>query len=76
MSRDGEMVMNYVYDEAHGSLLLDEAAREKTEQVLRDAIGEQAGDDFLLSPIPLFNDAIKKNFNMLPDALYALPLAP
>lgn len=74
--KDGEMRMNYVYDEAKGSLMLDPAASESAKQVLQEALGDSGDGDLLLSPIPVFVDTIVKTFGMEPDALYAMQLAP
>ncbi len=75
MDKDGEL-MNYVYDAASGSLNIGPEDRASSEQVVRAAMDVLEGEDALLAPMRIFNDAIQNTFNMTADALYALPLAP
>lgn len=75
MDKDGEL-MNYVYDAASGSLNIGAEHRARSEQVVRAAMDVQEGEDALLAPMRIFNDAIQNTFNMTADALYDLPLAP
>lgn len=75
MDKNGEL-MNYVYDAASGSLNIGAEDRARSEQVVREAMDVLEGEDALLAPMRIFNDAIQNTFNMTADALYDLPLAP
>ncbi len=75
MDKDGEL-MNYVYDANSGSFNIGAGDRASSEQVVRAAMDVLEGEDALLAPMRIFNDTIRKTFNMSADALYALPLAP
>ncbi len=76
MIKEGEMILNYIYDHANDSLGLGPEDRESSEQVLRAALGDGTGEDVLLAPVFIFNDTIRNTFNMTADALYALPFEP
>ncbi len=66
--------MNYVYNVADGTIMVDSDSRERFERMIAEAMGETDEADALLAPIPVFNDAIRETFGMSADALYALPM--
>ena len=72
MNINGEQ-MNYIYNAADGSLMVDSNNRERFERMISEALGETGETDALLAPIPVFDDTIRETFGMTADALYALP---
>ncbi len=72
MVKNGETLMNYVYDAANG-VNLGMRDRERAERTVRAALGKTGDGDVLLSPIPIFHDTIKDTLGIDADALYALP---
>lgn len=76
MVKDGEMLMNYVYDAATDNFTIGLGDRESSQQTVRAALGDAIAGDVLLAPIPIFNDTIMNTFRMTAEALYALPLSP
>lgn len=64
--------MNYIYNAADGTFMMDSNNRERFERMITEALGETDAEDTLLAPIPIFNDAIRTTFGMTADALYAL----
>jgi hypothetical protein len=74
MNINGEQ-MNYIYDAADGTFMVDSNDRERFERMITEALGETGETDVLLAPIPVFDDAIRETFGMTADALYALPFA-
>lgn len=76
MGKDGKQVMNYVYDRKNSNLMVEAGDRESTEQVVRAAMDVVEGEDVLLSPVRVYDDAIRKTFSMTAGALYALPFGP
>ena len=75
MNINGEQ-MNYIYNAADGTFMVDFNSRERFERMITEALGETSETDVLLAPIPVFNDTIRKTFGMTADALYALPFLP
>lgn len=76
MGKDGELVMLYAYDTPTGSFTFEEGDRESAEQAVLAALNVAEGEDVLLAPINIFNDAIQSVFRMTADALYAMPFEP
>lgn len=74
--KNGEMLLNYVYDQAAGSFMIGSDDREYFEQVLRSVLPDTNAADLLLAPIPLFDETIQNAFNMTASALYQLPFSP
>ena len=74
--KDGEELIDYFYDEKSGLFTFGTGDQQSSEQTLRAALSVDEGKDVLLAPIGIFNDAIKKNFKMTPEKLYALPFEP
>jgi hypothetical protein len=72
MNINGEQ-MNYIYNAADGTFMLDSNNRERFERMITEALGETGETDALLAPIPVFDDTIRETFGMTADALYALP---
>ena len=72
MSINGEQ-MNYIYNAADGTFMLDSNNRERFERMITEALGETGETDALLAPIPVFDDTIRETFGITADALYALP---
>lgn len=72
MNINGEQ-MNYIYNAADGTFMVDSKNRERFERMITEALGETNAEDILLAPIPVFNDTIQSTFGMTADALYALP---
>ncbi len=66
--------MNYLYDVAGGTFMVDSTNRERFERMITEALGETGETDVLLAPMSVFNDAIRETFGMTADALYALPM--
>jgi internalin A len=75
MGRDGEQLMNYVYDTPE-NFLIGQDDRERWEPVVLAAVDVVEGEDVLLAPIRIFHDTIQATFNMSADRLYDLPFAP
>jgi internalin A len=72
MNINGEQ-MNYIYNAADGTFMVDSNNRERFERMITEALGETGETDALLAPIPIFDDTIRETFGMTADALYALP---
>ena len=72
MNINGEQ-MNYIYNAADGTFMVDSNNRERFERMITQALGETGETDALLAPIPVFDDTIRETFGMTADALYALP---
>lgn len=72
MNINGEQ-MNYIYNTADGTFMMDSNNRERFERMITEALGETGATDALLAPIPVFNDTIRETFGITADALYALP---
>ncbi|MCE5234834.1 MAG: hypothetical protein ABFC62_10700 [Clostridiaceae bacterium] len=72
MNINGEQ-MNYIYNAADGTFMVDSNNRERFERMITEALGETGETDALLAPIPVFDDTIRETFDMTADALYALP---
>ena len=72
MNINGEQ-MNYIYNAADGTFMVDSNNRERFERMITEALGETDAEDILLAPIPIFNDTIQMTFGVTADALYALP---
>ncbi len=76
MDKDGEQLMNYIYNTNDGSNNLDPANRPSVEQAIRAAMDVLEGEDALLAPVRIFNETLKNTFSMTPEKLYALPYEP
>jgi hypothetical protein len=76
MDKDGEQLMNYIYDTNDGSNNIDPANRPSVEQAIRAAMDVLEGEDPLLAPVRIFNETLKNTFSMTPEKLYALPYEP
>lgn len=72
MNINGEQ-MNYIYNAADGTFMVDSNSRERFERMITEALGETGETNVLLAPIPVFDDTIRETFGMTADALYALP---
>lgn len=72
MNINGEQ-MNYIYNAADGTFMVDSNNRERFERMITEALGETGETDALLAPIPVFDDTIRETFGITVDALYALP---
>jgi len=72
MNINGEQ-MNYIYNAADDTFMMDSNNRERFERMITEALGETGETDALLAPIPVFDDTIRETFGMTADALYALP---
>ena len=72
MNINGEQ-MNYIYNAADGTFMVDSNNRERFERMITEALGKTAAEDILLAPIPVFNETIKTTLGVTADALYALP---
>ena len=72
MNINGEQ-MNYIYNAADGTFMVDSNNRERFERMITEALGETGETDALLAPIPVFDDTIRETFGITADALYALP---
>ncbi len=76
MDKDGEQLMNYIYNTNDGSNNLDPANRSSVEQAIRAAMDVKEGEDVLLAPVRIFIETLKNTFSMTPEKLYALPYEP
>jgi hypothetical protein len=74
--KDGELLVNYVYDVPSGDFTFGEGDRASTEHTVRAALDVIEGEDPLLAPMRKMHDAIKDTFGMTAARLYALPYAP
>ncbi len=72
MNINGEQ-MNYIYNAADGTFMVDSNNRERFERMITETLGETGETDALLAPIPVFDDTIRETFGVSADALYALP---
>ncbi len=70
---DGGAAFDFVYEYEKGESAFSPSDKEKIEGILRDALGETAGDDALDAAVTTFHEKIQQTFNMTADALYALP---
>jgi len=75
MNINGEQ-MNYIYNAADSTFMVDSNNRERFERMITEALGEMGETDTLLAPIPVFDDTIRKTFGMTAGALYELPFEP
>lgn len=71
--KNDQMLVNYVYDMAHDSFTIGTGERENSEKVLLAAMDILEGEDVLLAPMRIFNEAIQKTFNRTAKSLYAMP---
>ena len=76
MDKDGQLILNYIYDASSGDISIGEGDRASSEQAIRAAMDVADGEDVLLTPVRIFNETIRKTFNMNADTLYALPYEP
>lgn len=76
MHKDGEQLMNYIYDPNDSSNNPDSANRPSVEQAIRAAMDVMEGEDVLFAPVRIFDETLKNTFNMTPEKLFALPFAP
>ncbi|MEL7644839.1 MAG: leucine-rich repeat domain-containing protein [Anaerolineaceae bacterium] len=76
MFRDGEQLLNYIFDPNAGGDIMDPANRPSVEQAIRTAMDVLEGEDPLLAPVRIFNETLKNSFNMTPEKLFALPYEP
>ena len=76
MDKDGQLLVNYIYDPVDGSFSISPEDRPNAEQMIHAAMDVMDGEDALLAPIRFYNDSIKNTFHMTADALYALPFEP
>ncbi len=76
MVKDGEELMNYVYNTIDGSINLQEEERPSVEQAIRAAFDVMEGEDALLAPVRFFDETLKKTFNITADKLFQLPYGP
>jgi len=76
INKEGEQLVNYVYDAPSGDINISEDERASIEQVVLAAFEVMEGEDPLLAPMRIFNDTVKDTFGMTADRLYALPYAP
>ena len=74
--KEGEPLVNYVYDAKNGNLNIAEEDRARIEQVMREVFEVMEGEDPLLAPMRIFRDLVKDTFGMTAEKLYALPYAP
>jgi hypothetical protein len=76
MNRNGELLLNYVYDMANDNFMFGKGDRDSSEQALRTVLGDVDTGDVLYAPITIFDDKITNTFNMTAYSLYALPYEP
>lgn len=76
MDKDGDQLINYIYDPADGSSNLDPEKLPKVEEAIKAAMDVREGENVLFTPVRLFNETLKKTFFMTPDKLFALPYEP
>jgi hypothetical protein len=76
MDKDGEQLMNYIYDTNDSNNNPDPANRLSVEQAIRAAMDVMEGEDVLLAPVRIFDETLKNTFNMTPEKLFALPYEP
>ncbi|MEL7592364.1 MAG: leucine-rich repeat domain-containing protein [Anaerolineaceae bacterium] len=76
MDKDGEQLMNYIYNTNDGSNNLDPANRSSVEQAIREAMDVMEGEDILLAPVRIFNETLKNTFSITSEKLYTLPYEP
>ena len=74
--KEGEPLVNYVYDTKNGGLNIREEDRASIEQVVLAAFVVIEGEDPLLAPVRIFHEMVKDTFGMTADRLYGLPYAP
>ena len=74
--KEGEPMVNYVYDAKNDTLNIAEEDRARIEQVMREVFEVMEGEDPLLAPMRIFRDLVKDTFGMTAEKLYALPYAP
>lgn len=76
MGREGEKLMDYVYDVPSGDFTFREGDRASSEQAVRAAMDIEDGEDVLTAPVRLFNDTVRNTFGMSVKAIFAMPFEP
>ncbi len=76
MDKNGEQLVNYIYDKNNSNNYLDPANRPSVEQAIRAAMDVMEGEDVFLAPVRIFDETLKNIFNMTPEKLFALPYEP
>ena len=76
MDKDGEQVMNYIYDTNDSSNNPDPENRASVEDAIRAAMDVLEGEDELHAPVRIFNEVLKNTFGTTPEKLFALPYEP
>jgi hypothetical protein len=74
-NKDGNMVMNYVYDHANDSFIGVEDRNGEEQTVRAIFTGADAGD-VLLIPVQTFQDTLAETLGMTADTLFAMPFEP
>ncbi|MPM10444.1 hypothetical protein SDC9_56776 [bioreactor metagenome] len=76
MDKDGKQLINYIYDPEDDSDNMPTEDRLGFEKAINAAMDVQEGEDVLFTPVRIFNETLKKTFNMTPDKLFALQYEP
>lgn len=71
-NKDGEMVMNYVYDHANDSFIGVED-RNGEEQTVRAIFTDLGAGDVLLAPVQTFQDTLADTLGISADTLFEMP---
>jgi len=76
MGKDGQKVLDYVYDASTGNFSIGEGDRSSYEQAVRAAMDVMEGEDALLAPVRFFNDTVKNTFSRSAKGIFAMPFEP
>ena len=72
-NKDGNQVMNYVYDHANDIFFLNDKDRDSLEQLVRAIFTDTDAEDVLLTPIQTSHDIIIEMLGVSADTLFELP---
>ena len=72
-NKDGNQVINYVYDHANDSFKLNDRDRDSLEQVVRAMFTDTDAEDVLLTPVQTFHNIITEMLGVSADTLFELP---
>lgn len=76
MDKNGEQLVNYIYDTNDDSNNPDPATHPAEEQAIRAAMDVLEGEDALFAPVRIFDETLRNTFNMSADKLFSLPYEP
>lgn len=73
MNKNGDFVVNYLYDTAKDDFTFEVGDRASSEQEVLAALGDGGGEDVLLTPVTIFGDILKETVGIPADVLFTMP---